>query len=339
MNLLSVILAGYSIVSCCLLCMVYLFSLPDMQKTTTGKVTCTALMASLALVQFAHLLHFTNDTELLNTRVYIVILAVVPGAFYFFSRELLFHGEKPQPKDLLHGLWLVPILFLPSRWATLLAFIAGCGYTAFIFLKVLRLRTSVPRFRFERFFFGVFFIMNVVALLLGLLLPLLDPAVFFHAYAACISLAMVLIVAALLVFPDLLSDVLLASEAVYATSKLANVDVAGKQRQLERLMETDRCYENENLTLANAAEQLQLSAQQLSELVNSRFGMSFPRYVRQHRVEAAKHMLVEEPDASVLSVSMATGFKSQSSFYTAFKDQTGQTPAAYRQQQPAELRS
>ena len=92
----------------------------------------------------------------------------------------------------------------------------------------------------------------------------------------------------------------------------------------------ERIFENEDLTLTSTAEQLDISAQQLSELVNSDFGTSFPRYVRQHRVEAAKQMLVAEPAASVLSVSLATGFRSQSSFYTAFKEHTGETPAAFR---------
>ena len=95
-------------------------------------------------------------------------------------------------------------------------------------------------------------------------------------------------------------------------------------------MVQDRLYENENLSLASAAEQLNVSSQQLSELVNTNFDMSFPRYVRQHRVEAAKQLLADEPESSVLSVSLATGFKSQSSFYTAFKEHTGQTPAAFR---------
>lgn len=330
MTAFSAILTGFSIVSCIILCLVYLFSLPGMQKTLTGKLTCTSLMASLSLIQVAHFLHFSGGVALLENRAYVVLLWVIPVSFYFFSRELLFHGEKPQKKDLVHALILVPMLVLPHNWAALLAFVVGCGYTFSIYRKILNLRSHIPRFQFEKFFFALFFAMTLVAIALGLLLPVLNPVIFYHLYAGSISVAMVLIVAALLVFPDLLSDVLLATETVYASSKLGNVDTSAKQARLEQLMREDRCYENENLTLSSVAEQLEMSGQQLSELVNSSFGMSFPRYVRQHRVEAAKQMLTAEPDASVLSISMATGFKSQSSFYTAFKDQTGVTPAAFR---------
>ena len=52
--------------------------------------------------------------------------------------------------------------------------------------------------------------------------------------------------------------------------------------------------------------------------------------MRSTRVEAAKKLLVAEPNSSVLSISLETGFKSQSSFYAAFKDITGKSPGAFR---------
>jgi len=324
------ILAGFTIVACLIFAGVYLFSLPGMNKTPVGKTCCTLLMVAFAILQFAHIQYFLNEIPLLSSRWYAVLLATTPLTFYFFSRELLFHGEQPQPKDLAHGLLLILVLILPLPWASVASFAAGCCYTLYIYIKIMRMRTQIPRFRFERFFFALFVAMNILALALGLTAPWLNEGMFYHGYAASISIAMILVTTALLVYPELLTDVLLASETVYAKSKLDNVDVAKLKLALEQLMLQDRIFENENLTLTSAAEQLDISAQQLSELVNSDFGMSFPRYVRQHRVEAAKQMLVGEPTASVLSVSLATGFRSQSSFYTAFKEYTGVTPAAFR---------
>jgi len=309
---------------------VYLFSLPEMQKTRSSKLTCASLMAALALLQFVHLQHFLHGVPLLSHKWYAVLLALIPISFYFFSRQLLFHGQQPGAKDFLHGALLIMVWLTPMPWAAAGCFVAGCGYTLYVFTKVMQMRTQIPRFRFERFFFALFFVMNIVALTLGLIAPWLNPGIFYHGYAASISIALILISMALLIFPELLSDVLLASETVYAKSKLDNVNVEQTKMRLEQLMVQERCYENENLTLTTIAEQLDVSPQQLSELVNTNFGMSFPRYVRQHRVEAAKQLLAAEPQSSVLSIGLATGFKSQSSFYTAFKDLTGQTPAAFR---------
>jgi AraC-like DNA-binding protein len=78
------------------------------------------------------------------------------------------------------------------------------------------------------------------------------------------------------------------------------------------------------------AERLGLSTHQLSELLNARLGKSFSRYLREHRVAAAKAMLCDEPTASVLSVGLNVGFTSQSNFYEAFREIEGMTPGQFR---------
>ncbi len=95
-------------------------------------------------------------------------------------------------------------------------------------------------------------------------------------------------------------------------------------------MTESKLYQNENLSLSSLANALGVSSHQLSELVNSRLGTGFSRYIRERRVAAAKELLVTAPHQSILSISMDTGFKSQSSFYAAFKEVTGQSPGDYR---------
>ena len=91
-------------------------------------------------------------------------------------------------------------------------------------------------------------------------------------------------------------------------------------------------FQNENLTLRIVAEAIDLSGHQLSELINSRFGYGFSRYIREQRVAEAKRLLAEDDQSSILSISLMTGFKSQSSFYAAFKEITGHSPGKYREQ-------
>jgi AraC-like DNA-binding protein len=89
-------------------------------------------------------------------------------------------------------------------------------------------------------------------------------------------------------------------------------------------------YVDPELSLAGLAGRLGLSSHQLSELVNSRLGKGFSRYLRERRVDAAKAMLLAEPKASVLSVGLSVGFTSQSNFYEAFREIEGSTPGQYR---------
>ncbi|MEO0998435.1 MAG: helix-turn-helix domain-containing protein, partial [Pseudomonadota bacterium] len=147
---------------------------------------------------------------------------------------------------------------------------------------------------------------------------------------AAISTGYVLVVAALIVYPDLLSDVSDVARAAYTQSTLTNVDVAAALSKLQTLMRADKLFTNERLSLAATAEALEVTPHQLSELVNSSLGMSFSRYLRQHRVEEARRLLVDDPSASVLAVSMMAGFRSQSNFYVAFREIVGQSPGDYR---------
>ena len=57
---------------------------------------------------------------------------------------------------------------------------------------------------------------------------------------------------------------------------------------------------------------------------------SFSSYVKKHRIQEAKKLLLNNPTSSVLSISLMTGCKSQSNFYTEFKEITGISPDFFR---------
>ena len=149
-------------------------------------------------------------------------------------------------------------------------------------------------------------------------------------YSFGIGLALVLVVATLLSFPELLGELAEAAKLSYSSSTLNDVDVPEKKRQLDNLMSLENVYQQEDLSLASLADAVQLGTHQLSELINTEYGMSFSRYVREHRIREAQRLLKEEPGASILSISMEVGFKSQSNFYAAFKEITGKSPGTYR---------
>ena len=310
-----------------------------MEKSKTTKAFCVLLMMSLATILVFHVLYFMHGYQPLESRFYVIVISLVPLSYFLFCREILGLSDTLRSRDAIHFVLVPLVFFLPLKLGVLASFVAGSAYTFYIFFKTLRLRTEIPRYRFEKFFFAMFFVITIMVVGLGVAVQVFEPSFYYHVYTACISLAMVAVSAALLVFPELLSDVLLASQAVYAKSKLGNIDVETKCNELEKLMISDRYYENEEISLNIVAKHLELSNQQLSELVNTYFAMSFPKYVTKHRVEAAKHLLLSEPNTSILAISMATGFKSQSSFYTAFKDHTKLAPAAYRKKNIASSNS
>jgi AraC-like DNA-binding protein len=156
---------------------------------------------------------------------------------------------------------------------------------------------------------------------------------FVSLYAIAIGLAFFLVQVTLGLRPQLSAEVGESAQAVqaaYASTTLASVDCAAAIARLEGLMARDRLYADPELSLPGLADRLGLTAHQLSELLNVRIGKGFARFLREHRIAAAKAMLVDEPSASVLSVGLSVGFATQSTFYEAFREIEGSTPGQYR---------
>ncbi|MEO1204351.1 MAG: helix-turn-helix domain-containing protein [Pseudomonadota bacterium] len=330
-HVLTILNIGFSIGSAVILLIAYLFFLDRMQKTTAGKLACASLLLALIGLQFYHLSWLlTGSGDLFGQRGYGLLLLAAPPTFYFFSRELLLPEGPRSAWQLLN---LVPLALgavLPVGIVLPVALTIGALYSIWFARFVYGMRRNVRRFRFEMFFFAFFALIAVLVLALFALVPYLDEDVFYLAYANFTGLSFLLIVAALVVFPEIVEDIAEVARITYAKSTLGELDVEAKARELENAMLDERLYQNEDLNLRMAAEAVDLSGHQLSELINTHFGMGFSRYVREHRIRAAKKLLVEDREASILSISMATGFRSQSNFYAAFKDIAGMSPGQYR---------
>ncbi|GEK54488.1 hypothetical protein PES01_13330 [Pseudoalteromonas espejiana] len=58
--------------------------------------------------------------------------------------------------------------------------------------------------------------------------------------------------------------------------------------------------------------------------------MNFKQYVNSLRVACAKELLLARPNTSIDDIAEQSGFSAPSTFYNAFKQQTGLTPNKYR---------
>lgn len=119
----------------------------------------------------------------------------------------------------------------------------------------------------------------------------------------------------------------------YAKSGLNAALLEEFKRRLENIMQSEKAFLQPNLTLPKLAAAVDCSVNYLSQVINSRFGMSFSDYLNQHRIEYAMNLLSEQDGnhCAIVNVAFAVGFNSISAFYAAFKKCNGQTPAYYRQ--------
>jgi AraC-like DNA-binding protein len=339
MELMLQMLAGFSVGMALLLALALATGYRNIALPWPSRVAGFVMLAGLALTQIAHLdfAAVADAGGVLPSRRYVVVVFLQSLGFYWLLLGALRpDGEWRRVEWALPFAVLVLALVIPLPWAIPVALALGTAGAVHLGLLVYRLRRLRRWFGLELKVLALFATMALAVAVSGLLAPYgLGWGGYAWTYAALIAIGFCVVGWLLLSVPDLVPKTREAVAVAYAQSTLAKVDREAMATRLRRLFETERVHREESLSLATTGEMLGLSTHQLSELVNTEFGMGFPRLVRQYRVDDARRMLLDEPRASVLSVGLAVGFSSQSTFYVAFKELVGEVPGAYRQRRLA----
>jgi len=97
-------------------------------------------------------------------------------------------------------------------------------------------------------------------------------------------------------------------------------------------MEKEKPYLDFGLTLQKLSIQTDIPEKELSILINHQLNKHFFDFINEYRINDAKTLLQDpaKKGLTVLEILYEVGFNSKSSFYTAFKKATNQTPTAYR---------
>ena len=85
-----------------------------------------------------------------------------------------------------------------------------------------------------------------------------------------------------------------------------------------------------NITLQKMAKELNVPKHVLSQYLNDKLRKSFSTFINELRVEKAKEFLQTKTNFTIESIGYESGFNSKSTFFTAFKKLTGQTPSEYQ---------
>ena len=101
--------------------------------------------------------------------------------------------------------------------------------------------------------------------------------------------------------------------------------------RLRRIKELVRANIDNDLTLENMAQAVELSTAHFGQMFRKSTGQSPHQYVLRRRAERAKEML-GSAEARVLDVAVTCGFKTQQHFARVFRRMYGVSPTEYRQQ-------
>lgn len=172
----------------------------------------------------------------------------------------------------------------------------------------------------------LFFILIVILLMISQILYLFEMT---KITMSLISLIIVIWYLFTYLFPDMYPS-LNAAIGRYELVHTKRIDRDSIRSQLMDLIQDEKVFCDEDLTLQRLASMLSMTPHQLSEFLNRELNRNFSSFINFHRIEEAKHLLVSDPERSIISIALAVGFNSKSVFYNAFMKYAGKSPLKYR---------
>ncbi len=117
----------------------------------------------------------------------------------------------------------------------------------------------------------------------------------------------------------------------YQTAPLSSHKVEDIKQTIRKSMEDQKLYLNPRLTLSQLAEELQVPAHHLSQVINNHMDSNFYQLINRYRISRSQELLKTERihQVSIQAIGMDCGFSNKTSFYRAFKQYTGMTPAEF----------
>ena len=117
----------------------------------------------------------------------------------------------------------------------------------------------------------------------------------------------------------------------YSESGLKEEQAVEIQRLLAQLMEEQKLYLDENLSLPQLAAMLDIHPNYLSQIINERFNRNYYDFVNFYRIEEFKRRvsLQQNRKLTIYALACDCGFNSKASFNQAFKKMTGTTPSGF----------
>jgi AraC-like DNA-binding protein len=121
------------------------------------------------------------------------------------------------------------------------------------------------------------------------------------------------------------------SEKENEKSRQLNQNNSELMQKLQTFMVEKKPYLEEGLTLTGLAQQLNMTRNQLSSLINSNTGENFYSFINKYRVEEVIKIFSDpqKKNYTILAMAYEAGFPSKSSFHNIFKKITGLTPTEY----------
>lgn len=224
----------------------------------------------------------------------------------------------------LWGFYLIRIIYL--QWFVYIIF-SGFVIKGILQKIISKKHKTTP----SEFWFGMLFLGNLLLFVFYFLAIMRAPAATYISGAMVFSFILYLIISILL-YRKRTDDLFLLNAPKNAGKKIDAAEAEIFTQKLEKVMNEKTLYKNPNLTLQDLSKEINISSHQLSQLLNNNLNKNFTSFVNEFRIKEACDIMAQNDKLTLESIGYDVGFNSKSTFFSAFKKQTGTTPLNYQNQ-------
>lgn len=338
-------------------------------RASLGRHTARHRYLLLTLAILAYILYFAGT--LVSTTVFppppglhwhLPVLFTLGPAIHYFLKFSLFPDEEI-PTHIIALQWLPAALCLayiasplyPQRGISLtellrdfplkkhdihdlIAMVAFAVNTAYYVLNAwgarFLLRLPIAEFAGIRRYIAVFLIGSIITPVIALFAIVFHSIDLLSISCGLISFSIIFGYIASIRYPEFFLPLQEeARQEKYRNSQLKGVDTDSLGEKMRILIDEEKVWLDDRLSVKSLAQLLQVSAHQLSEFINVRYARNFASLMNEYRVAEAKRLLVEDREKSVIEIAFASGFGTKSNFNSVFLKITGMSPQQYRRTQ------
>lgn len=134
------------------------------------------------------------------------------------------------------------------------------------------------------------------------------------------------------IYPEIQDETVSETSVKYQRSGLMITENDPNLSSLLTMMEAEKLYRNNSLSLKELAVRMDFTENKLSQLINEGLGKNFYDFVNEYRVNEVIEVIKskEHEHLTLLGIAFESGFSSKSSFNNIFKRKTGMTPSEFK---------
>ncbi|MFH1943439.1 MAG: AraC family transcriptional regulator [bacterium] len=317
------------------------------------------------LITFVILIYssFVMSTELAARKTHLILAAVtnqfifiVGPLFYFYLKSFFTREFTFTKKDLFHfipffvllisSIIAIPTLNIKLLFKTIFPYINGC-ICVHIFIYII---LSMQFMKKQGLIIGdlssylrIPKLSWIVFLFIGLIMVWLFKLIIFFGWNIagitrwCQFMTTTFFMTTFvfinpIVYIALKKPELFSRKEKYDQSSLCDAKKQEYLNRLQNFMRSSKPHLQSTISLPDLARRLSIPRHHLSQVINESFNLNFNDFINKYRIDDALALLQDRSNhnGTILEIAYQVGFNSKSTFNSAFKKHTGQTPKEYK---------